>query len=101
MLTPGNVDVTTAPDLLARMGQARYVLCDKGYDADPLSSVLRQRGLCPSTHAAPAVGGRFATIVSATKAAFGRNAFCRLKDLRRSDAHYDVLTSSLPTSCQA
>ena len=30
MLTPGNVaDVTAAPELLARMGRARYVLADK------------------------------------------------------------------------
>jgi len=44
MLTPGNVaDVTAAPELLARMGRALYVLGDKGYDADP----LRQAGVAP------------------------------------------------------
>ncbi len=48
MLTPGNVaDVTAAPELLARMGRARYVLADKGYDADPLRRALRQAGAVP------------------------------------------------------
>ena len=48
MLTPGNVaDVTAAPELLARMGRARYVLGDKGYDADPLRRALRQAGAVP------------------------------------------------------
>ncbi len=41
LLALGNVaDVTAAPELLARMGQARYVLGDKGYDADPLLRAL-------------------------------------------------------------
>ena len=48
MLTPGNVaDVTVAPAPLARMGRARYVLADKGYDADPLRRSLRQAGAVP------------------------------------------------------
>lgn len=48
MLTPGNVaDVRAAPDLLARMGRTRYVLADKGYDADALRLSLRQAGAVP------------------------------------------------------
>ena len=46
-LTPGNVaDITAAP-LLARAGGARYVLADKGYDADALRQTLRYAGPCP------------------------------------------------------
>src|SRR6476469_6216259 len=45
MLTPGNVaDVKVAPELLARVSRVRYVLADKGYDADALRRSLRQAG---------------------------------------------------------
>lgn len=45
MLTPGSVaDVTAAPELLARMGRDRYLLNDKGRDADPLWRTLRKKG---------------------------------------------------------
>ena len=37
MLTPGNVsDVKAAPALLQHAGRMRYLLGDKGYDADSL-----------------------------------------------------------------
>ncbi len=36
-----------APELLARMGHARYVVVDKGHDADPLRRALRQAGAVP------------------------------------------------------
>ena len=43
MLTPGNVsDVTVAPELLTGLEGARYVLADKGYDADALRRTLRR-----------------------------------------------------------
>jgi len=42
-LTPGNIaDITVAPGLLERAGKARYVLADKGYDADALRRTVRQ-----------------------------------------------------------
>ena len=42
MLTPGNVaDVKAAPALLERAGRMRYLLADKGYDADALRRSLR------------------------------------------------------------
>ena len=48
MLTPGNVaDVKAAPERLARMGRARYVVADKGYDADPLR---RRAGSSTANH---------------------------------------------------
>ena len=43
MLTPGNVsDVKAAPALLERAGPMRYLLGDKGYDADRLVSIRRR-----------------------------------------------------------
>ena len=66
MLTPGNVsDVTVAPELLANVQGARYVLADKGeviqgaampkawwmdhagYDADALRRTVRRAGAVP------------------------------------------------------
>ena len=48
MLTPGNVsDVTIAPELLADVQGARYVLADKGYDADALRKTVRRAGAVP------------------------------------------------------
>jgi transposase len=48
ILTPGHVaDVKAAPELLARLGRARYLLADKGYDADALRRSLRQTGIVP------------------------------------------------------
>lgn len=44
MLTPGVIsDMTVAPALLER----RYLLGDKGYDADPLRRSLREVGTVP------------------------------------------------------
>ena len=45
MLTPGNVaDMIAAPELLARMETTRYLLTDKGFDADPLRRSLHRAG---------------------------------------------------------
>jgi transposase len=95
-LTPGNVsDITVAPALLARAGGARYVLADKGYDADTLRRTLRQAG------AVPVIPGR---ITRKNKIAYDRdryrdrhlveNAFCRLKDFRRVATRYDKLAAN-------
>ena len=98
-LTPGNVsDITVAPELLTRAGRARYVLADKGYDADSLRRTLRQAG------AVPVIPGR---ITRKRKVAYDRrryrdrhlieNAFCRLKDFRRaSPPRYDKLAANVP-----
>lgn len=60
MLTPGNVaDVTTVPELLARIGRIRYVLADKKCDADPLRRSIRQAGAVPVI---PGRSGRKRTI---------------------------------------
>ena len=95
-LTPGNVsDITVAPGLLTRAGGARYVLADKGYDADSLRRTLRQAG------AVPVIPGR---ITRKRKVAYDRNryrdrhlienAFCRLKDFRRVATRYDKLADN-------
>ena len=95
-LTPGNVsDITVAPGLLARATGARYVLADKGYDADTLRRTLRQAG------AVPVIPGR---ITRKKKLAYDRgryrdrhlveNAFCRLKDFRRVATRYDKLADN-------
>ena len=96
MLTPGNVaDVKAAPELLARMGRARYLLADKGYDADALRRSLRQAG------AVPVIPGRSSR---KRKVRYDRerykdrhlieNAFCRLKDFRRVATRYDKLAAN-------
>ena len=96
MLTPGNVaDVTAAPALLARMGRARYVLADKGYDADPLRRSLRQAGAVPVI---PGRSSRKRTVRYDRERYKDRhlieNAFCRLKDFRRVATRYDKLAAN-------
>jgi transposase len=96
ILSPGNVsDVTVAPALLARAGGARYVLADKGYDADALRRTLRQAG------AVPVIPGRR---TRKRRIAYDKNryrerhrvenAFCRLKDFRRVATRYDKLANN-------
>jgi transposase len=77
------------------MGRARYVLADKGYDADPLRRSLRQAG------ARPGIPGRTSR---KRKVRYDRkrykdrhlieNAFCRLKDFRRVATRYDKLAAN-------
>ena len=95
-LTPGNVsDITVAPELLARAGKVRYVLADKGYDADELRQSLRQVGAVPVI---PGRANRKRQIIY-DKARYKErhrieNAFCRLKDFRRVATRYDKLANN-------
>ncbi len=96
MLTPGNVaDVKAAPELLARMGRARYLLADKGYDADPLRRFLRQSGAVPVI---PGRSNRKRSVHYDRERYKARhlieNAFCRLKDFRRVATRYDKLAAN-------
>jgi transposase len=87
--------VTVASELLTRAAGARYVLADKGYDADALRHTLRQAG------AVPVIPGR---ITRKTKIIYDQaryrdrhlieNAFCRLKDFRRVATRYDKLAAN-------
>jgi transposase len=92
-LTAGNVaDMTAAGLLLSRAGGARYLLADKGYDANAVRKSLRRSGVVP------VIPGR---INRKRRIAYDRtryrdrhlieNAFCRLKDWRRVATRYDKL----------
>jgi hypothetical protein len=50
ILTPSEVsDIKTAPALFDRASRMRYLLGDKGYDADSLCRSLREVGAPPSS----------------------------------------------------
>jgi transposase len=96
MLTPGNVsDVKAAPTLLERAGRMRYLLGDKGYDADSLRRVLRDAGTTPVI---PGRRNRKRAVRYDQQRYRGRhlieNAFCRLKDFRRVATRYDKLADN-------
>ena len=84
-----------APELLTRLGRTRYLLADKGYDADALRRSLRQAGTVP------VIPGRRSRkrAVRYDKQRYRdrhliENAFCRLKDFRRVATRYDKLASN-------
>ena len=96
MLTPGNVsDIKAAPALIERAGRMRYLLGDKGYDADRLRRSLREAG------ATPVIPGR-RNRKRAVRYDQNRyrdrhlieNAFCRMKDFRRVATRYDKLAAN-------
>jgi len=96
MLTAGNVsDVKAAPALLEQAGRMRYLLADKGYDADRLRRSLRDAGAVPVI---PGRRNRKRTIRYDKDRYRGRhlieNAFCRLKDFRRVATRYDKLADN-------
>jgi transposase len=88
--------VKAAPELLARLGvRTRYLLADKGYDADALRRSLRQAG------AVPVIPGRRTRkrAIRYDKQRYRdrhliENAFCRLKDFRRIATRYDKLAAN-------
>lgn len=93
MLMPGNVsDMKAAPALLERTPQMRYLLGDKGYDADPLRRMVRKAGAVPVI---PGRRNRKRTIRYEEQRYRSRhlieNAFCHLKDFRRIHTRYDKL----------
>ena len=93
LLTPGNVhDLAAAPELLAELEGAQYLLGDKGYDADNLRALVRKQGARPVI---PGKANRKRKI-PLDKARYRsrhlvENAFCRLKDFRRVATRYDKL----------
>jgi transposase len=96
MLTAGNVsDVKAAPALLERAGPIRYLLGDKGYDADRLRRSLREAG---AVHVIPSRRNRKRAISYDQQRYRSRrlieNAFCRLKDFRRIATRYDKLAAN-------
>lgn len=92
MLTAGNVsDVKAAPALLERAGRMRYLLGDKGYDADRLRRSLRDVGAVPVI---PGRRNRKRAIRYDKDRYLIENAFCRLKDFRRVATRYDKLAAN-------
>ena len=96
MLTPGNVsDVTAAPALIERAGRMRYLLGDKGYDADRLRRALREMDTVPVI---PGRRNRKRAIRYDRQRYKDRhlieNAFCRIKDFRRVATRYDKLAAN-------
>lgn len=96
MLTPGNVsDLKAAPAPLERVRRMRYLLGDKGNDADRLRSLARDAG------ATPVILGRRnrKRVIRYDKDRYRsrhliENAFCRLKDFRRVHTRYDKLAAN-------
>ena len=93
MLTGGHAaDSQVAPHLLAGLKGARYLLADKGYDANSLRKHQRERAIVPVI---PDRSNRQRPIRYDTMRYKSRhlieNAFCRLKDFRRVATRYDKL----------
>jgi IS5 family transposase len=83
MLTAGNVsDVKAAPALLKQAGRMRYLLADKGYDADRC-------------------GARSATLAPFPSSPAGAAASAPSAASRTSAASTPATTNSPPTSSQA
>lgn len=99
-LTPGNVaDVKAAPALLEHAGRMRYLIADKGYDANSLRRSLREGGTVPVI---PGRRSRKRPIRYDEQRYRDRhlieNAFCRLKDFRRVATRYDKLAANFLSS---
>ncbi len=96
MLILGNVsDMKAAPALLEHAGRMRYLLGDKGYDADRLRRLARDAG------EVPVIPGRRnrKRVIRYDKDRYRsrhliENAFCRLKDFRRVHTRYDKLAAN-------
>lgn len=92
-MTGGNAaDSPVAPLLLNRLRGTRYLLGDKGYDANALRKLLRRSAVVPVI---PGRSNRKRTIAYDKQRYKERhlieNAFCRLKDFRRIATRYDKL----------
>ena len=93
LLTSGNAaDSPVAPLLLSGLKGARYLLGDKGYDANALRKRLRQSAIVPVI---PGRSNRTRSVAYDKQRYRERhlieNAFCRLKDFRRVATRYDKL----------
>lgn len=85
----------TAHLLLHRANGARYLIADKGYDANAIRKSLREEGKIP------VIPGRInrKRRIAYDKARYRdrhlvENAFCRIKDFRRVATRYDKLASN-------
>ena len=93
-LTAGNIaDIQAVPMLLPHLpDRTRYLIADKGYDANALRKDLRQRRIAPVI---PGRANRKRKVRLDARRYRDRhlieNAFCRLKDVRRIATRYDKL----------
>ncbi len=92
-LANGNAaDSLIAPVLLNSLKGARYLLANKGYDANSLRKYLRQSAIVPVI---PGCSNRKRSIQYDERRYRDRhlieNATCRLKDFRRVATRYDKL----------
>lgn len=92
-LTAGNVaDVSMAGPLMDAAGRVRYLIADKGYDANALRRRLQFEG---AQAVIPGRSNRKVPIEYDKARYKGRwrieAAFCRLKDFRRVATRYDKL----------
>ena len=95
-LTAGNIsDIKAAPALLSRLNGARYLIGDKGYDADALRISLRDN------RTMPVIPGRshrkrkpYLDKRRYRERHLIENAFCRIKDFRRVATRYDKLAAN-------
>ena len=95
-LTAGNVaDIKAAPALLSRLKGARYLIADKGYDADALRAALRRNRTVPVI---PGRSNRKRAIRYDKRRYRDRhlveNAIGRIKDFRRVATRYDKLEAN-------
>jgi IS5 family transposase len=100
MLTAGNVsDIKAAPALLERAGRMRYLLAEKGYDADQLRRSLRAAG---PVAVIPGRRNRKRTIRYDKDRYRGRHVVeTPFAASRTSAVSQPATTSSRPTSSQA
>ena len=86
-------DIAVADDLIKRAAGLRYLIADKGYDADTLRKNLRKGGSVPVI---PGRSNRKRKIRYDKRRYKERhlieNACCRLKDFRRIATRYDKLS---------
>jgi len=87
--------VKAADCLIAQAKSTRYLIADKGYDANWLRKQLRSQG------AIPVIPGRSnrKRMIRYNKDRYRErhlieNAFCRLKDFRRIATRYDKLAAN-------
>jgi transposase len=99
MLTGGNAaDSLVAPHLLTGLKGARYLLADKGYDANSLRKQMRQSDIVPVI---PGRSNR-KRVIRYDKLRYKsrhliENAFCRPKDFRRVAASKRGLAERRPS----
>lgn len=102
MLTAGNVsDIKAAPALIERAARMRYLLADKGYDADRLRRSLRHATPEPFPSSRDGATGNAPSDTTRSATVAGTSSKTPSAASRTFDASQPATTSSPQTSCQA